>query len=208
MATRFNEFIKEFEQDGKNVSVEIRSIPVNKPRTLRTLLTDEQLANHGLSVLALQGDFSTWASKGELALSEKAQARIHQWLVDAPANDQHSPPVWLEALEARVNALRGIAEEEDLPLSEESIAAGLSFVRSLRRTRRPSAFLVGNGNLRLVWLTEQNEQVGLQFRGSKDVQFVLLKLRDGHLGHTMGSDTATGVLVTIAAMGLTHVLDG
>jgi hypothetical protein len=175
-------------------------------------LTDDELKNCGLNVTAGSEKNDVWLSKTELNIGSLAWHQGNEWLVPQPANDAKASaaksPAWLNTLCERMDELRVIAADEGLGFSEDSAASAVAFARSLNRSRQPSAFLLGNGKVRLLWVTEANEQIGLQFRSDEQVQFVLFKLREKRLVHTMGSDTSSGVLQTIAAMGLMHVLDG
>lgn len=174
-------------------------------RTIKTILTNEQLERRGLTI--------TEAAENAVSpAGASLRTSTEQWLVEAPSNDADSPQQaahepWLTQVEARLEELKEIASDEGLPHSAESAAAAKAFARGLRRAKRPSVFLVGNGNIRLLWLTAGGEQVGLQFRGKDEVQFVLLRLRGGRLRSTMGADTAEEVLKNLAALGMMHVVD-
>lgn len=68
---------------------------------------------------------------------------------------------------------------------------------------RPSLFLNDNGNLRALWKNDQREQIGLQFLGGGNIEFVIFKQRKGRLGmaHTAGVDMKDRVLAHINASG-------
>jgi hypothetical protein len=154
-----------------------------------TLLTEHQLQDCGL----------------RLAGAEDAQ----RWLVPISLSDVGHPPSraqWMSELTERIEQLKEIAEEEDLPFSDSSADQALSFVLQLSGSRRPSAFLIGNGNVRLVWSSQKGEQVGLQFRGNEEVQFVLIARREQNLSTSMGADLPDTVMRFIAAAGLSHLV--
>ncbi|WP_174279910.1 hypothetical protein [Sphingomonas bacterium] len=159
------------------------------PLFVKTLLSESQLNDRGLSLF-------------------NHDASI--WLIDADADTlQGDRPsqAWLGALLARVDALRAGAADEDVPFSEASARAALDFARDLRATRQPGAFLIGNGNIRLLW-TEGEEQIGLQFQNGGKVQFVMFARRATRMVTHMGDDDATGIKRQIVASGLRHLLNG
>jgi hypothetical protein len=162
---------------------------VPKRMDVSTLLTEHQLQDCGLT----------------LAGAENAQ----RWLVPISlGNAAHQPSRadWMSELNARIEQLKEIAEEENLPFSQVSADQALSFVLQLNGSRRPSAFLIGNGNVRLVWSSQKGEQVGLQFLGNGEVQFVLIARREQNLSTSMGTDLPDAVMRFIAAAGLSHLV--
>ncbi len=155
-------------------------------RTLRTLLTNREFAQTGLLVMprAEHGNILTaWAEFGDGRLGGE------RWLVHGAANEAAPVPgvgqEWLPVVERRIDDLRRIAEDEGLSFDATSAAAALVFLRRLRSVRQPGAFLVA-GNVRLLWDAAGGEQVGLQFRGSDRIQYVIFQADDGRLGSTMG----------------------
>jgi len=172
-----------------------------QPRTLLTRLTDDQLRDYGLEVVP-RG--STNASFGTVVDIRLAGSMMLDWLVEPKTTELASD--WLDSLAERIEDLRTIAEAEGAPFSAESAEQALKFVTEFKPSIRPSAFLVGNGNVRLVWVAASGEQVGLQFRGADEIQYVLFKSRQGKLVHVMGTDTHAGCVETVRALGLSRLM--
>lgn len=60
--------------------------------------------------------------------------------------------------------------------------------------KRPFITLLDNGNIRILWKNQEGEQIGLQFLGGKQVQYVLFALREnGIMARASGRDTINGV---------------
>jgi hypothetical protein len=77
----------------------------------------------------------------------------------------------------RVAELHQDAIDDNLSFSEASHADLRRFLAGIAFSRRPSIFLLDNGNLRAVWKNEQKEQLGLQFLGGGAVQYVAFRQR-------------------------------
>lgn len=175
--------------DPKVNTVDPQSLPRRSftPRSVQTLMTDGRLREHGLRIL-----------------EEEARS----WLVsldsDTLVEDRQSDS-WLPELAERIDELRAIAAEEGVPFSQESACAAIAFARSLNADRRPGAFVVGNGNIRVLWSNEQ-EQIGLQFKADGSVQYVMVARRAAGFSSHMGEDDCDGVLRHITAAGLRHLL--
>ena len=92
--------------------------------------------------------------------------------------------------ELHLDALRNIE-----PFSESSLADLRSFLGTLQLIERPSNFLLDNGNLRVLWRNNAQEQVGLQFLGNGVVQFVMFAQRKNP--PMMSRIAGTDVLQTI-----------
>lgn len=130
------------------------------------------------------------------------------WLVDFDADllEGEKPCAkWEESLSERIAELRGIADDEAMPFSEESAREADAFARELNATRRPGAFLLANGNVRLLWDNGQ-EQIGLQFMGDGTVQYVMFARRGLRTATAMGGDEIGAVSRHITAIGLRHLL--
>ena len=115
---------------------------------------------------------------------------------------------WLPQFESRLLELRGLATEENIPLYESSFDAARKFVHGLNAAHAPGIFLLGNGNVRLLWENERGEQVGLQFRDNAQVQYVFFRMNEGVLGQIMGRESAHGVMDLIGLLGLKHIIAG
>lgn len=110
----------------------------------------------------------------------------------------------------RIQFLRVEAEIDSVPFSEASHSEFLAFMRSVRPTARPSLFLNDNGNLRALWKSEQREQIGLQFLGGGQIQFVIFKYQREHQNilRQAGVGARTNILAIIHETGATELLLG
>jgi hypothetical protein len=111
-------------------------------------------------------------------------------------------PSFLNALniDLRVQALRIEAEIDQVPFSNASHADFRAFIRQVPSRARPAIFLRDNGNLRALWKNDDQEQIGLQFLGGGDIQYVILKRRPGgRLMSHYGVDGRAGVMAVIRA---------
>lgn len=76
---------------------------------------------------------------------------------------------------ARVQELFELSIDEKLPFNQASKYHLFLFLNKLKWNIRPSVFLVGNGNLRLLWLEERDlRQVGIQILPDGTLQCVLI----------------------------------
>jgi hypothetical protein len=156
---------------------------------INTLMSSAQLQSHGLHLHRDQD--------------------ANDWLIplDADTLVKARPSAgWFSQLAGRVDELRVIAADEELPFCKASAEQALQFARGINASRRPSAFLVGNGNVRLLW-TLGAEQIGLQFKDAGIVQYVMIAHRSGQIAQHMGTDDADVVRRQIAAVGLRHLLN-
>lgn len=171
------------------------------PRTLQTYLSDSELNDCGLSIFV--------DGRRELRTLLSDQIESDEWLVKDPSNWVNlvgSRPTWEKALLSRLKALRQIASEEDLPFSEQSAEAVEKFVQRLLTAMHPSIFLIGNGNIRLLWKNDIGEQVGLQFIDGSRIQFVFFINREGVLSHYSGIENSSHVLNSVKTLGLGHLV--
>ena len=90
------------------------------------------------------------------------------------------------AIAERLRDVRFDAQATGDPVSESSIQNFEEFLRKFPSARRPSVFLLDNGNVRALWLNEQKEQVGLQFLGDREVQFVIFARRPALMAREHG----------------------
>jgi hypothetical protein len=103
-------------------------------------------------------------------------------------------------MDLRIQALRVEAEIDQVPFSDASYADFRAFIRQVPSRARPAIFLRDNGNLRALWKNDNQEQIGLQFLGGGDVQYVILKRRPGgRLMSHYGVDSRGGVMAVIRA---------
>jgi hypothetical protein len=125
---------------------------------------------------------------------------------DSPVRDYTGETERLSFLNAllnidlRVQALRIEAEIDQVPFSNASHADFRAFIRQVPSRVRPAIFLRDNGNLRALWKNDDQEQIGLQFLGGGDVQYVILKRRPGgRLMSHYGVDGRAGLMAVIRA---------
>ena len=62
------------------------------------------------------------------------------------------------------------------------------------------------GNIRLLWDTAAGEQVGLQFRGTDKVQYVILQADGTELGSSMGVKSPDAMLRMLATPDIRSIL--
>jgi hypothetical protein len=113
----------------------------------------------------------------------------------------------LEATRERLRELKTDAKSEGHPISMESEKDLIAFLKSVAFTRRPFISLLDNGNLRAVWKIE-GEQIGIQFRGAGEVQFVLFAKRPEtrFVARSSGRDTIWDIARQIEAYGLKRLM--
>lgn len=139
---------------------------------------------------------------GERALSAQA--------TEKPGVDPDKSRVAIMELSKRVQFLKVEAEIDRVPFSDASLADFQAFMREIGPRVRPSLFLSDNGNLRALWKNGQREQVGLQFLGEGNIQFVIFKQRKGTLkmARVAGIDAKDKILGHIKASGAEGLLFG
>jgi transcriptional regulator with XRE-family HTH domain len=102
----------------------------------------------------------------------------------------------LVAVETRLATLAERAAEERIRPSAESLADLWRFLASHPGTRAPALYLLENGNYRAMWWGDDGEQLGLQFRGNGEIQYVVFVRRDdapGGIARSSGRDSFRGV---------------
>jgi hypothetical protein len=110
----------------------------------------------------------------------------------------------LDPLIERINELREIASDDEIPFRENSAEQAIDWIRELAPTVKPSIFLVNNGNIRLVW-HRGKEQLGIQFLGDGNAQFVYLGLDDQH-ERVFGSIRAAELRRLVGGLDLSSML--
>jgi hypothetical protein len=110
----------------------------------------------------------------------------------------------LPSILERINELRDISAEENLPFEERSAEEALEWLRMMRPRELPSVFLVNNGNTRLFW-RDGDRQLGLQFLGNGSAQFVYLG-DDDQSERVFGSMKVTEVVGLISGLDLWDIL--
>jgi hypothetical protein len=98
-------------------------------------------------------------------------------------------------IEQRLGELKAIATDEGVTPSSASERDLRRFVKSRVMKRRPYLFLLENGNFRAQWKNDQNEQVGLQFLGGSEVQYVIFARRSdpATMVSSSGRDNVKGI---------------
>lgn len=111
-------------------------------------------------------------------------------------------------IEQRISDLKRIAVGEGIEVSTDSERDLWLFLYSISFTRRPYIALLDNGNFRTTWNNTAHEQVGLQFRGDCQVQYVLFSLRSpkGFMAQAAGRDILQNVQLHIGAHDLWRLL--
>jgi hypothetical protein len=172
-------------------ATQVLSFNTPKPLALKTLMTERQLQDCGLDLVG--------------------QKDVQQWLVPRDMFDVRedaASPSWFDDFLSRITDLREIAKDEEGLFNEESAKEGERFASKLTTHRRPSVFLVANGNLRLLWASDAGEQIGLQFIGNSEVQYVLMARRDEKIATVMGVDRVDAIMRYINAAGLAQLFRG
>ena len=113
-------------------------------------------------------------------------------------------------VQARLSELKEIAVSEAIVPSLSSEADLISFLRKTRSRHRPSLFLLENGNFRAVWKGLGGRQIGLQFFGEGQVQFVIFARRPEPdlIVRSCGRDTLDGILEQLGALGVDQLVYG
>jgi hypothetical protein len=140
----------------------------------------------------------------QLASEKAASALVEEKPVARPDRSE------ITELFERVQFLRVQAVIDRVPFSDSSLADFQDFMREISPRRRPSLFLNDNGNLRALWKNDRREQVGLQFLGEGDIQFVIFKERKGTLrmARIAGIDARDKILAHMKASGAEGLLFG
>jgi len=102
---------------------------------------------------------------------------LREYLVEADARRRLQRRI-VGQIEDQLRELRVDAQLEREPFSEESVADLRQFIQSVGVTNGPAIFLLDNGNIRTLWRDADGQQVGLQFLGSRRVQFVIFSRRE------------------------------
>jgi hypothetical protein len=116
-----------------------------------------------------------------------------------------------KAAEKRLEDLKELAAEEGCKISVDSERALRAFLAAVPFSKRPYINLLDNGNFRAFWEdTSTGEQIGLQFLGNTDVQFVIFARRQGesncYIARTSGRDLVTNIDQQIETYGLRRLM--
>jgi hypothetical protein len=110
------------------------------------------------------------------------------------------------AISERLTEVGCDAEASGAPVSLSSIRDFVAFIGRAQPARRPSVFLLENGNVRALWLNDKKEQVGLQFLGEEEVQFVIFALRPSLMARERGIESLAAMLSRVRSSGVAHLL--
>jgi hypothetical protein len=107
-------------------------------------------------------------------------------------------------IDKRLAALAVAAEEEEITPSKASQKDLLRFLTTHREARRPAIYLLETGNYRAVWKSSEGEQIGLQFRGNEEIQYVIFAKREypTMFSRSSGRDSFRGIEKQIDANGI------
>ena len=142
-----------------------------------------QIEWHGVLNAPLPPPGATWipgtVQAQQLSISTTTAIPVRALSSAGDRADQTERPSFPNFLDIahRIQALRIEAEIDQVPFSNASHAEFRDFIRQVAPRARPAIFLRDNGNLRALWKNDDQEQIGLQFLGGGDVQFVILKRR-------------------------------
>lgn len=108
----------------------------------------------------------------------------------------------------RVAELVAAAADEKLDWSNRSLEDLRSFFAENRISISPSLALTDNGLFMAEWRNARKELISLQFRGNREVTFVLFAWRSGNalLARNSGFDSLPNISKLIAAMALESLL--
>lgn len=112
------------------------------------------------------------------------------------------------AAKARIQELKTDARAEGHPVSTASEEDLLAFLDGYVFTRRPFITLLDNCNLRALWKNDAGEQIGIQFRGGKQVQYVFFARREGQdfMARVSGRDSLSDIGRQIEALDLVRLM--
>ena len=108
-----------------------------------------------------------------------------------------------QAYQARIRTLKSYAEMDSIEFRGTSEDDFWEFIRWVPLAPRANVVVTDDGNLRIVWRTDKNEHLGIEFLGGSRVEYVMW--RDG-LEPKAGQDTLDGVKKQIHMSGLISVL--
>ena len=115
----------------------------------------------------------------------------------------------IQAYQRRIDVLRSAGAVEDIELNERSEEDFWQFIRSSPIVGQARLFLMGNGNIRAVWKSEDSSHLGLHFLGDQKILYVIFKRcpDSGRMIRTTDSDTFEGVRRKIYDFGLTTLVN-
>ena len=111
-----------------------------------------------------------------------------------------------QAYEARINALRAYAAEDDdiERVNEDSINDFWTFMQAADFSRQAGLVLLDSGDLRAVWRENAGHDVGLRFLGNQEILYVMFKRgSEGQIAErSAGKGSFNGVMKQIKKLNL------
>jgi len=150
---------------------------------LNTFLKHSDIEKHGLCIIS--------DSNSKFWITDKAREFNNSWELD---------------LIERINELRDIASEEDLPFFEDSVVGAMSFSKKIHSSKYPSIFLIGNGNIRFLW-TKDDEQIGIQFLDRNKCQYILFSKDENSSYRHMGTSNQNDLVKIIKVFSLDRLMN-
>jgi hypothetical protein len=163
-----------------------------------TLARPRRQVNHATSIATQAMDSPSDRYFAQLAERHRRESQV--WMAVAERSQ-----VWMAVAE-RLQELRYDAESSGAPVSESSVHDFRYLLHKAQPARRPSIFLLDNGNIRALWLNDKKEQVGLQFLGEGEVQFVIFVQRPTLMARDHGTETLSAMFGRICSSGAAHLL--
>ena len=118
---------------------------------------------------------ATWQSSSNIATQVTGFPR------EVPKRDRLSQERTSDPLRVykrRIDELRGFAAEDGYTLNKDSESDFRTFVISTPSMRKASLVLIENGNLRSNWRDQNGNQVGIEFLGNQNVEYVFHRIID------------------------------
>lgn len=145
---------------------------------LNTLMKTSDIEKHGLSIITDNDS--------------------KKWLLDAKKEFNNN---WEKDLIDRINDLREISNEDNLPFSEKSAQGAKLFSKKIQSSVYPSTFLIGNGNIRFLWEREE-EQIGIQFLNENTTQYVIFNKNGNNTYQHIGTSNHYDLIKFIKILSL------
>ena len=176
--------------------------------------SDASLTSHGSykAAVAQAKAIIRQSLAGAVVFSELAKAALDRELRELAEQQSDATKKRIAAqtaAEKRLEVLKEIAAEEGFAVSPGSEKALKAFLAATSFTKRPYITLLDNGNVRVFWEDKATgEQVGLQFLGGDQVQYVIFarRGRQGYIARSAGRDLVTNMESQIDANGLRRLM--
>ncbi|WJH40199.1 hypothetical protein N7E02_26880 [Aliirhizobium terrae] len=109
-------------------------------------------------------------------------------------------------VQKRLLDLDAEARDETISINAESRSDILTFLLNASASKRPAIALLDNGNFRALWRNADGEQIGLQFKGLGEVNYVLVYNEETGTKRDYGSAQLGHLLEMIADANLLRLL--